>query len=134
MRPMRYRGWIAAAAALALIGAPQLRGYCLTACNTAGAARVVGPVETSTSCHDSREAPSGNPSSNPAAPGRDGCCDHTRIVQGALPSAAPTHNLHVAAVAPYPAVPGAGWSREGTSLRLASTGPALFRSLAVLRL
>src|SRR5258706_12646465 len=102
MRPMRYRGWTVAAAVLALIGAPQLRGYCLTACNAPGIARVEAQAEvaaSSPSCHHSGEAPSGTPSSNPAVPDRGGCCDHASIVQGALAPAPPTHGFQVAAVA-----------------------------------
>src|SRR5258706_8594506 len=115
MRPMRYRGWTVAAAALALIGAPQLRGYCLTACNATAIARVEAQAEVATSspsCHHSGEAPSGNPSSNPAVPDRGGCCDHASIVQAALASAAPTHSIQAAAVAFCPGLPGSGLSRE----------------------
>jgi hypothetical protein len=137
MRPMRYRGWTIAAAALALIGAPQLRGYCLTACNTAGVARAGAQAEvasSSASCHDSSESPSSNPSSNPAAPGQDGCCDHTRVVQGALPMTGPAHNLEVLAVAPNPAMPEPGLRRELAYAGFAAAAPGPSRSLGVLRL
>ena len=137
MKPMRYRGWIVAAAALALIGAPQLRGYCLTACNAADVDRVEAQAEVaspSSSCHHSGETPSGNPSSNPRVPGHGGCCDHASIVQGTPASAEPTHPVQVAAVARYPAVSGAGLGREETSLRSTSAPPKLFRSPGVLRL
>ena len=137
MRPMRYRGWTVVAAALALIGAPQLRGFCLTACNTAGVARVVAQAEvasSSPSCHDSSEGPSGNPSSNPARPGHDGCCDHTRVVQVALPMAGPAHGLQVSAVAAYPAMPEPGLSRELAYACFFSAVPGPSRSPGVLRL
>lgn len=137
MKPTHDRRWTVAAAALALIGAPLARGYCLTACNAA-IAPVVAPAERASSsvpCHDSGEAPSSNPSSNPAMPGHGGCCDHTRIVQGALPSLAESaHSPQVSAVAPYPAATGAELSREVAYCRFASAAPALSRSLAVLRL
>ena len=137
MRPTHDRRWTVAAAALALIGAPLARGYCLTACSAA-IAPAVAHVERSSSsvpCHESGEAPFGNPSSNPAMPGHGGCCDHSRIVQGAPPSLAESaHNPQVSAVAPYPAATGAELRREETYCRFASAAPALSRSLAVLRL
>jgi hypothetical protein len=136
MKSMHDRRWTVAAAALALIGAPQLRGYCLTACNSA-VAPVVAQAERASSlapCHDSGEAPSGNPSSNPAVPGHDGCCDHTRVVQGALPMAGPAHNLQVSAVASYPAATEPGLSRELACACFAFAAPGPSRSLGVLRL
>lgn len=138
MKSMHYRRWTVAVAALALIGAPLLRDYCLTACNAAVAPVMAQAerVSSSAPCHHSGEAPSGTPfSSNPAVPGHGGCCGHTRIVQGALPSlAGSAHNLQVSAVAPYPVAAGAGLSRKVAYLCFASAAPTLSRSLAVLRL
>ena len=136
MTSVHPRRWTVAAAALALIGAPQLRGYCLTACIAA-----VGPVAAqeelaspSAPCHHSGKPPSGT-SSNPVVPRHGGCCGDTRIVQGALPSLAESaHDPQVSAVAPYPAATGVELSRDVAHWQFASDVRALSRSLAVLRI
>lgn len=136
MRSVHHRRWTVAAAALALIGAPQLRGYCLTAC--IAAVSPVGAQEeragSSSPCHHSGEAPSGT-SSNPVVPRHGGCCGDTRIVQGALPALAGSqHNPQLWAVAPFPAAPDAALARDLEYRRFAFAAPDPSRSLAVLRL